>query len=99
MSWIGPRPDLPDALEVYEKDECRKLDVLPGITGYSQAYYRNSIEIHERFKQDVYYVDNISFWLDVKIFFMTIKTVVFRKGVYRDESGKTIIEKKEKTFN
>ena len=92
MSLIGPRPDLPDALEVYRGDEDQKLNVRP--TGYSQAYHRNSIDLHERFKEDVYYANNVSFLLDVKIFFRTISTVLLRKGVYRDEEGKTITEKK-----
>lgn len=90
MSLIGPRPDLPKALEKYEGDEKRKLDVLPGITGYSQAYHRNLIEIHDRYKEDIYYVDNVSFSLDLKIFIQTIKTVLLRKGVYRDETGKKV---------
>lgn len=94
MSLIGPRPDLPDALEVYRGDEDQKLNVRPGLTGYSQAYHRNSIDLHERFKEDVYYANNVSFLLDVKIFFRTISTVLLRKGVYRDEEGKTITEKK-----
>lgn len=94
MSLIGPRPDLPDALEVYREGEEEKLNVRPGLTGYSQAYHRNSIDLHERFKEDVFYAKNVSFLLDAKIFFQTIKTVLLRKGVYRDEEGKTVTEKK-----
>ncbi len=94
MSLIGPRPDLIDALDVFQTGEEEKLSVRPGITGYSQAYHRNLIDLHDRFKEDVYYVRNISFVFDMKIFLQTIKTVLFRKGIYRDESGKTIIEKR-----
>lgn len=94
MSLIGPRPDLPDALEIYRQGEERKLSVLPGITGYSQAHHRNSIDLHDRFAEDVYYADHVSFPLDAKIFFQTIKTVVLRKGIYRDEDGRQITERK-----
>lgn len=94
MSLIGPRPDLPDALEVFRDGEEEKLSVLPGITGYSQAYHRNLIDLHDRFAEDVYYAQNISFWLDIKIFFQTIKAVLLRKGIYRDEVGKIVKEKK-----
>jgi len=85
MSFIGPRPDLPEHLNYYEGYERRKLEVLPGISGYNQAYYRNSVEWKERLKNDVYYVDNISFWLDVKIFFKTIESVFKRKGIYSNK--------------
>ena len=94
MSLIGPRPDLEDALEVFQGDEIEKLSVRPGITGYSQAYHRNQIDLHDRFKEDVYYAKNVSFMLDLKIFFQTIRTVLLRKGVYRDETGRMVTEKK-----
>lgn len=90
MSLIGPRPDLVGALNKYSDFEKRKLMVRPGITGYSQAYHRNLIEIHDRYKEDVYYAEQVSFVLDVKIFFKTIQTVLLKKGVYRDEKGKKI---------
>ena len=83
MSFIGPRPTL--ARVPYEElDDIRKkrLMVKPGITGYSQAYYRNSITQAEKFKWDCYYVDNLSFVMDVKIFFKTINTVLRRKNIY-----------------
>lgn len=95
MSFIGPRPDLPDALEIYRDGEERKLSVLPGITGYSQAYHRNLIDLHDRFAEDVYYAEHVSFLLDVKILIQSVKTVLLQKGVYRDEDGKQIIERKE----
>jgi len=70
---------------MYVGDEIRKLDVLPGITGYNQAYYRNSAAWKDRLKNDVYYVDNLSFALDVKIFFKTIETIVLKRGVFVEE--------------
>lgn len=91
MSIIGPRPDLPEHIKEYVGNEVRKLEVLPGITGYSQAYYRNSIEWKERIKHDVYYVDNLSLVMDIKIFFKTIMTVLKKEGVYvnAESSNKT----------
>jgi len=84
MSIIGPRPDIPCALDAYQGNERKKLEVLPGITGYSQAYYRNDVSLHERFRQDIYYVDNLSFLLDVKIICKTIYTIFLHRGVYRN---------------
>lgn len=82
MSIIGPRPDLPEHLDLYEGDEKRKLEVKPGITGYNQAYYRNTIPWKERILNDTYYVDNLSFWLDVMIFLKTIVKVLKQEDVY-----------------
>lgn len=82
MSWVGPRPDDLKEAKLYEGEEYRKTEVLPGITGYAQAYYRNAIPFKERIAHDLYYVDNISFALDAKIFFHTIKTVFSQEGVY-----------------
>lgn len=82
MSFIGPRPDLPEHINYYKNDEIKKLEVSPGITGYNQAYYRNSIDWKWRLKNDLYYVDNICFSLDMKIFFKTIKEIITRKGIY-----------------
>lgn len=82
MSLMGPRPDLPEHRAMYVGDEERKLEVRPGITGYSQAYFRNSIEWKERIKKDIYYIDNLTFTMDVKIFFKTIIGVLKSEGVY-----------------
>lgn len=87
MSFIGPRPDLPEHLYCYEKDEVRKLEVLPGVSGYNQAYHRNAVIWKERLKNDVYYVDHISFIMDLKILFKTIFIITLRRGVY---NGKTV---------
>lgn len=85
MSFIGPRPDLPGAdKELYRPGDMKKLDVRPGITGYSQAYYRNSSTLEQRFDGDVYYADNLSFILDLKILFKTFKTVLTSENVYRN---------------
>lgn len=81
MSLIGPRPDLPDAIYRYSPDEKKKLLVRPGITGYSQAYYRNSISAKEKYYYDLYYVDNLSFKLDTIIVLKTLKTVVLAKNI------------------
>lgn len=86
MSFVGPRPDLPDAVEIYLGDEKLKLQVRPGITGYCQAYYRNTLDIHERFKLDVRYANEITMSLDLKIILKTFSTVILRKGVYRNDS-------------
>ncbi len=85
MCFIGPRPDLPNANnEIYRPGDEVKLTVNPGITGYSQAYYRNSSTIEQRFNGDVYYAKNVSFLLDVKILIKTIKTVFTHENVYRN---------------
>lgn len=87
MSFIGPRPDLPEHYEMYKGNEARKLEVLPGITGYNQAYYRNSVEWKERIKHDIYYVDRITMWFDIKILFKTVLVVIGNDGVYiKDEN-------------
>lgn len=95
MSFIGPRPDLPDALKVYTGNEAKRNSVRPGITGYSQAYFRNNIELRERFRQDVYYAENVSFALDFKIFVKTIGTVLRGRNVYRNGSEKTAANPKK----
>lgn len=82
MSFIGPRPDLPEHISKYEDKEKRKLEASPGITGYNQAYFRNSIEWKDRIKNDIYYIDNLSFKLDLKIFFKTLKTILKEENVY-----------------
>jgi len=81
MSFIGPRPDTPDFLHVYEEKYPAILKIKPGITGYNQAYFRNSIDGVEKMKNDDYYAKNLSFWLDVKIVFKTVKTVLFRENI------------------
>ncbi|MTD30777.1 sugar transferase [Planomicrobium sp. YIM 101495] len=88
MSIIGPRPDLPEHILQYTEEEKEKLTVLPGVTGYNQAYFRNSIDWTERKKNDVYYARNLSLLLDLKIFFKTVQTVLFRKNIFNEGEAK-----------
>lgn len=88
MSLIGIRPDPLDWLGKYNEHERVILTVRPGITGYNQAYFRNSADGLEKLRNDVYYAEHVSFTLDVKIFFKTIKTVLFRENVNIDEDRK-----------
>ena len=87
MSFIGPRPDTPKGAHRYPEEEKYFLQVKPGITGYSQAYFRNSVDGKTKAINDMYYAQHISFWFDVKIFFKTIETVLLRKGTYKDEEA------------
>ena len=82
MSIIGPRPDLPEHCNLYEGNEARKLEVRPGVSGYNQAYYRNTIPWKERIQHDIYYIDHLSLWLDIKIFFKTATSVLKREDIY-----------------
>ncbi len=96
MSFIGPRAHLTTNYKGYELlDEPHKirLDVRPGITGYSQAYYRNSATSEQKLKNDVFYAENISFWLDVKILFKTVISVVKRENIYVDSQPAPVAEK------
>lgn len=81
MSFIGPRPDTFDFLHIYEDKYPDVLTIRPGLTGYNQAYFRNSIEGEEKMKNDNYYVEHLSLWMDTKIVFKTIKTVLFRENI------------------
>jgi undecaprenyl phosphate N,N'-diacetylbacillosamine 1-phosphate transferase len=82
MSIIGPRPDLPEHRELYEENEERKLEVRPGVSGYNQAYYRNTVPWKERIQHDIYYIDHLSLCLDIKIFFKTAVSVLKREDIY-----------------
>lgn len=84
MSLVGPRPDPPDWLERYPEDIKVFLTVRPGITGYSQAYFRNSADGEEKMRNDAYYATACTFWLDIKIFFKTIATVLKAENTYKD---------------
>lgn len=81
MSFIGPRPDTPDFLHVYEEHYPDILKIKPGLTGYNQAYFRNSIDGAEKMRNDSFYAQHITLWMDVKIVLKTIKTVLFRENV------------------
>jgi lipopolysaccharide/colanic/teichoic acid biosynthesis glycosyltransferase len=81
MSLVGPRPLLVEYLPLYSIDQARRHDVLPGITGWAQINGRNTLSWDEKFKLDVWYVDNQSFFLDLKILFLTLKKVLIREGI------------------
>lgn len=87
MSLIGPRPLLVKYLEHYNEYENRRHEVRPGLTGLAQVSGRNAATWKERFHKDVEYVDNISFALDIKIFFLTIKKVFVREGIEYKDTG------------
>lgn len=81
MALIGPRPLLPQYLPLYSKEQARRHEVRPGISGWAQCHGRNAISWTEKFKLDVWYVDHVSLWTDVKIVFITIKNVLMRKDI------------------
>ena len=81
MSLVGPRPLLQEYLSLYSAEQIRRHEVRPGITGWAQVNGRNAISWDEKFKLDVWYVENQSFWLDMKILFLTLKNVLLRYGV------------------
>lgn len=84
MSLVGPRPLLTDYLPLYSPEQARRHDVKPGLTGWAQVNGRNAISWDEKFALDVWYVDNQSFWLDIKILFMTVLIVLRRHGISAD---------------
>lgn len=86
MSLIGPRPLLPEYLPLYNSEQMKRHKVLPGITGWAQINGRNAITWKEKFKLDVWYVDNISFALDCKIVLLTIKKVLKSEGISSESS-------------
>ncbi|WP_315349324.1 sugar transferase [Hoylesella saccharolytica] len=81
MSLIGPRPLLPQYLTLYSKEQARRHEVRPGISGWAQCHGRNTISWTQKFEYDVWYVDHLSFWTDLKIIGLTIKSVVKRSGI------------------
>lgn len=92
MSFVGPRPKLFGGKEIYEgfSEEYKKsFTVKPGITGYAQAYYRNSITQDEKFHWDAYYADHISMWMDLKILWQTLISVVGHKNINTEQSYHT----------
>lgn len=86
MSFIGPRPLLVEYLELYTPEQMRRHEVTPGISGWAQVNGRNAINWEEKFKYDVWYVDNMSFLLDLKIVFMTIYSILEREGINNSKS-------------
>jgi lipopolysaccharide/colanic/teichoic acid biosynthesis glycosyltransferase len=82
MSFIGPRPDLPEHRSLYVGNEERKLEVVPGITGLNQAYYRNAVSWKKRIQLDIFYIDHLSFLFDLKILFKTVMMVLKCGDIY-----------------
>lgn len=91
MSFIGPRPLLIEYLPLYNHEQKRRHDVLPGITGWAQVNGRNAISWEDKFRYDVKYVDNLSFWNDLKIIFLTVKKVLIKEGI--SQEGTVTMEK------
>lgn len=87
MSFIGPRPLRTYYLPLYSETQKRRHEVRPGITGWAQVNGRNAISWTNKFEYDVFYVDNITFILDLKIFFLTIKKVLIREGISQEKDG------------
>lgn len=81
MSLVGPRPLLMEYLPLYSAEQARRHEVRPGITGWAQINGRNALSWEEKFKLDVWYVDNKSLWLDIKILWLTVKKVAVREGI------------------
>jgi lipopolysaccharide/colanic/teichoic acid biosynthesis glycosyltransferase len=84
MSWVGPRPLLMHYLERYSNEQMRRHDVLPAVTGWAQVNGRNALSWQEKFRLDVWYVDHWSFWLDIRILFMSVGKVLRREGISQD---------------
>lgn len=84
MSLIGPRPLLMDYVPLYSPEQARRMDVRPGVTGWAQINGRNALSWDEKFELDVWYVDNRSFWLDLKIIWLTVRKVLVRDGISAD---------------
>jgi len=90
MSIVGPRPLLMQYLDRYTPEQARRHEVKPGLTGWAQVNGRNAITWEEKFKYDVWYVDNLSLWLDIKIIFMTVIKVLKGEGI--DQPGQATME-------
>ena len=97
MSLVGPRPLLVEYLPLYSKKQSRRHEVKPGITGWAQVNGRNAISWDEKFDLDVWYVDNQSFWLDIKILWLTLQKVISRDGV--SPEGVDIMPRFDKSEN
>jgi lipopolysaccharide/colanic/teichoic acid biosynthesis glycosyltransferase len=91
MSLVGPRPLLMEYLPLYTREQMRRHDIRPGITGWAQVNGRNNISWEEKLKMDVWYVDNRTFWLDLKILLITVKKVFFREDI--NQKGHVTAEK------
>ncbi len=90
MSFVGPRPLLMEYLPLYSPEQARRHEVVPGLTGWAQVNGRNAVDWPTRFNMDIWYVDNWSFWLDVKIIFLTVWKVISREGI--NQKGQSTVE-------
>ena len=90
MALIGPRPLLPKYIPLYSKEQFRRHEVRPGITGWAQVNGRNNISWTKKFELDVWYVDHCSFTLDLKIVFLTIKKVFLREDISKEGEATTV---------
>lgn len=90
MALIGPRPLLPQYLPLYSKEQARRHEVRPGISGWAQCHGRNAISWTEKFKLDVWYVDHCTLWTDIQVIFITIKNVLMRKDINKEGQATTV---------
>ena len=90
MALIGPRPLLPEYLWVFDDFQKRRMEVRPGITGWAQVHGRNHCKLSKKFELDVWYVDHLSFWVDLKIILLTIKNVLMREDI--GEGGSDMVD-------
>jgi sugar transferase EpsL len=90
MSFVGPRPLLMEYLPLYSPEQARRHDVVPGLTGWAQVNGRNTVDWPARFAMDVWYVDHWSFWLDIRIIFLTVWKVISREGI--NQEGQSTVE-------
>jgi len=97
MSLVGPRPLLEEYLLLYNKEQMRRHDVKPGITGWAQVHGRNSLEWEEKFDLDIWYIENRDLLLDIKIIFLTIRKVISKEGISKD--GEATMSKFKGTKN
>ena len=98
MSLIGPRPGDVESKDTYKDDEKDKLLVRPGISGYTQVYYRNNLGVREKRLYDAWYAHNVTMWLDIKILFKTVVAVLKRKNIYTNDKSVKVIGEEEKVL-
>jgi undecaprenyl phosphate N,N'-diacetylbacillosamine 1-phosphate transferase len=90
MSFIGPRPLMPQYLSLYSPEQARRHEIRPGITGWAQVHGRNAISWQKKFELDVFYVDNFNLLLDIKTVLLTMRNIFCRDGIYREEEIKSM---------
>ena len=98
MSIVGPRAGDVESKDTYEADEKDKLLIRPGVTGYTQAYHRNQMDVRNKRLLDAWYAHSVTFLLDIKIVLRTVKTVLFRENVYTNEETETVANKEDEVI-